>query len=338
MLQQTQVRTAVPYWERWMRELPNLGALAETGSERLHKLWEGLGYYTRVRNMQKAARVILEDHGGVFPARFEDVLALPGVGRYTAGAICSICYNQPAPILDGNVIRVLARVFGVAGDVREKETRAELWRLAEELVREAARLAGREGERALAVPGGACCSHLNQSLMELGALVCAPVNPLCESCPVAGWCVAFQAGRVDELPRKGRRPETTHRRFAVVVAGNRGRFLVRQRPAGVVNGHLWEFPNLELTTAKESASAAVMKWLGVGCDQVQKAGLLKHVITRYSITLEVVRVSGLTSSNAVAEGRWLPVRRLNELPFSSAHKRILKRVVEAPAMTGNAAR
>ena len=134
MLQQTQVKTVLPYWNRWMRELPTIRSLANASPERIHKLWEGLGYYTRVRNMQRAARVIVEKRGGRFPEKFDDVLALPGVGRYTAGAICSIAFNQPAAALDGNVIRVLTRIFGVSNSPREKQTNALLWQLAESLV------------------------------------------------------------------------------------------------------------------------------------------------------------------------------------------------------------
>src|SRR5213082_3345202 len=122
MLQQTQVKTVVPYWERWMRALPDLAALAKARPERLHKLWEGLGYYRRVRNMQTAARLVRDRHDGKFPERFEDVLELPGIGRYTAGAICSIAFDQPTPILDGNVIRVLTRVFGIEGDPHASAT------------------------------------------------------------------------------------------------------------------------------------------------------------------------------------------------------------------------
>ena len=140
MLQQTQVKTVWPYWERWMRALPTIGALAEARPVRIHKLWEGLGYYTRVRNMQRAAQVIVGQHGGRFPEDFDAVLALPGIGRYTAGAICSIAFNQAKPVLDGNVIRVLTRLFGVGGDPRAKATNARLWALAEELVQCAARV------------------------------------------------------------------------------------------------------------------------------------------------------------------------------------------------------
>src|SRR5690242_5839287 len=139
MLQQTQVKTVIPFWERWMKRLPTIKSLGRARSQTIHKLWEGLGYYTRVRNIQKAARVILREHGGRFPTEYENVLALPGIGRYTAGAICSIAFNQPTPILDGNVIRVLTRLFGIGGDPKEKEINQLLWQKAEALVAEAGR-------------------------------------------------------------------------------------------------------------------------------------------------------------------------------------------------------
>ncbi len=271
MLQQTQVKTVLPYWERWMLDLPTIQAAANASPDKIHKLWEGLGYYTRVRNLQKAARLIVEKHDGKFPDNFDDVLVLPGIGRYTAGAICSISFNQPTPILDGNVIRVLTRVFGIWENPREKKTNAQLWRLAEELVSCARteRWGETTGEPASThqnkmttaredqpSPGyGATgarptenknCSHLNQSLMELGALVCTPRNPQCPICPVKKLCVAFRENRVGELPNLGKRTVTTARRFIAFVIERNGKFLVRQRPAGVVNAHLWEFPNVEV--------------------------------------------------------------------------------------------
>ena len=274
MLQQTQVKTVIPYWERWMRELPTIEATASASPDKIHKLWEGLGYYTRVRNLQKAARQIIAQHAVIskprrrrgnesqtkkeletslvvsykFPNDFDDVLALPGIGRYTAGAICSIAFNQPTPILDGNVIRVLTRIFGIGENPREKKTNTKLWLLAEALVGRAA------CSRFIGVPSlprrgrdtAPYHSFLNQSLMELGALVCTPRNPQCQICPANKLCVAFRQNRVGELPNLGRRTATTARRFIAFVIERSGKFLVRQRPAGVVNAHLWEFPNVEV--------------------------------------------------------------------------------------------
>ncbi|HAV62375.1 MAG TPA: hypothetical protein DCY13_08435, partial [Verrucomicrobiales bacterium] len=186
MLQQTQVKTVIPYFERWMKALPDVEALAACPSDQLHKLWEGLGYYTRVRNMQKAAREIVEQHEGNFPTAHPDILALPGIGRYTAGAIASIAFDQPQPIVDGNVIRVLARLFAIGGDPKEKTTSERFWSQATELV-ELARTSKRKGgipvaPDALRFSGG--CSLLNQALMELGATICTPANPACDRCPV----------------------------------------------------------------------------------------------------------------------------------------------------------
>jgi len=209
MLQQTQVKTVIPYFERWMRELPTVTAFAKAKPERVLKLWEGLGYYRRARHAQKAAQLIVRDFGGQFPEKFEDVLALPGIGRYTAGAICSLAFNAPTPILDGNVIRVLTRVYGVTGNPRDKKVNAELWSLAESLVAAAQ-------DR----------SSLNQGLMELGALVCAPRDPKCEVCPVRDLCDARRTNRVHLLPMLDKRPAATRRRFAAFIVRKDNRFLV----------------------------------------------------------------------------------------------------------------
>jgi len=338
MLQQTQVKTVIPYWERWMRELPTVQAAAKASPARIHKLWEGLGYYTRVRNLQKAAQEIVKKDGGRFPQTFDTVLALPGIGRYTAGAICSIAFNQPTPILDGNVIRVLTRVFGIGENPREKKTNTRLWQLAEGLVLHASRFTYHvsrpksrtrtrdEDEKAYA------CSHLNQSLMELGALVCTPRNPQCEICPVKKLCVAYRQNRVEELPNLGKREAATTRYFVAFVVERNGRFLVRQRPAGVVNAHLWEFPNAE---ADSSSVKGVFKSIfGFAPPALQPLCTVKHSITRYRITLEAfhVRFGGrISTTPKICQARsvrpselgvWQTPAQMNRLAFASAHKKL----------------
>jgi A/G-specific adenine glycosylase len=333
MLQQTQVKTVIPYWKRWMRELPTIEAVAKARSEKIHKLWEGLGYYTRARNLQKAAKQILEKHDGKFPRNFDDVLALPGIGRYTAGAICSIAFNQPTPILDGNVIRVLTRVFGIGKNPREKKTNAQLWRLAKELVaqvesspsicrrrRKESHSTSISSQRLLT--SSPTCANLNQSLMELGALVCTPRNPQCMKCPVKKLCVALREGSIGELPNLGKREAATARHFVAFVVERNGRFLVRQRPAGAVNAHLWEFPNVEIGARlsepqhtrlpsiagkisvidgkrmccgsedprSKAAANAAMEALGFAPKELTPLCTVKHSITRYRITLEALRV------------------------------------------------
>ena len=317
MLQQTQVKTVIPFWNRWMQELPTIEAAANASPDKLHKLWEGLGYYTRVRNLQKAAQVIVEKHGGKFPEKFEEVLALPGIGRYTAGAICSIAFNQPTPILDGNVIRVLTRLFGIAENPKEKKTNARLWQLAEELVGRAVLCPPRRGEDTAPYR----CSHLNQSLMELGALVCTPRNPQCEICPVKKLCGAFKENRVDELPNLGKRETATARHFIAFAVECGGKFLVQQRPAGVVNAHLWEFPNVEVTDTKPDATTEFQKLFGVKPKAVQPLRTVKHSITRYRITLEAFSVS-LAKRPAKMAGLWLAAKDFDSLAFASAHKKL----------------
>ncbi len=305
MLQQTQVKTVIPFWNRWLRELPTIEAAAKAPSEKIHKLWEGLGYYTRVRNLQKAAQVIVEKHGGKFPEKFDDVLALPGIGHYTAGAICSIAFNQPKPILDGNVIRVLTRIFGIGENPKEKMTNARLWKLAEELVQNSK----------------SDCSHLNQSLMELGALVCTPRNPQCLICPVKKLCVAFKENRLEELPSLGKRVAATARTFFAFVIERNGKFLIQQRPVGIVNAHLWEFPNFEINADQIEPMEFFQKQFSVAAKNLQPLCTIKHSITRYRITLEAfhVRLKKIPLKPAQV---WLAPEEFDSVAFASAHKKL----------------
>ncbi len=332
MLQQTQVKTVIPYWERWMRELPTLQSLAAAKSETIHKLWEGLGYYTRVRNLQKAARQITAQHAGEFPRAHEAILDLPGIGRYTAGAISSIAYNEPRPILDGNVIRVLTRLFGLAENPRGKSTNEKLWRLAAQLVTAAAKSPPSASplsptQHGIRNPSIPACSHLNQSLMELGALICAPQQPKCPLCPVRPHCVAHRARRVHELPNLGPRPRATSRRFAAFVIKQRGRLLVRQRPAGAVNARLWEFPNLDLAPGQTNLRHLARKTLGLTLGNLRKLLTVKHSITRHRITLDAYHADLVIqpdSGKTTARNRRLKLDQLNLLAFTGAHKKILK--------------
>jgi A/G-specific adenine glycosylase len=335
MLQQTQVKTVIPFWNRWLRELPTIEAAAKAPSEKIHKLWEGLGYYSRVRNLQKAAQQIVksgkrkaESGNSIcqFPEKYEDVLALPGIGRYTAGAICSIAFNQPTPILDGNVIRVLTRIFGIAKNQKEKKTNTRLWQLAAELVSHAKT----QGAQSRKIPGFAAfaplrennsCSYLNQSLMELGALVCTPRSPQCLICPVKKLCVAFKENRVDEFPNLGKRAAATARTFFAFVIERDGKFLVQQRPVGIVNAHLWEFPNFETNGKKKDAKEIFDSAFDFKTAKFQPLRIIKHSITRYRMTLEGFHVS-LKNSPKKSAGVWLSPKEFDSLAFSSAHKKL----------------
>jgi A/G-specific adenine glycosylase len=318
MLQQTQVKTVIPYWERWMQTLPTIESLAAASPEKIHKLWEGLGYYTRVRNMQKAAQEIIAKHNGCFPEDFKSILALQGIGRYTAGAIASIAFNEPQPILDGNVIRVLTRLHGIAENPRDKLTNEKLWKLAGALVAAAPQSPPRNLQNH-------ACSHLNQSLMELGALICTPRQPKCLLCPVSQPCEAFRIGKVEALPNLGERTIATTRRFFAYVLEHRGRFLVRQRPAGIVNAHLWEFPNFEVTALRNPDPRQIAEAnFGFASKSLAPLHSVKHSITRYRITLEVFQNKLITLPKKINfNAQWHTLEDLHHLPFPSAHKKIV---------------
>lgn len=309
MLQQTQVKTVIPYWEHWMRELPDIASLAAADPDRVLKLWEGLGYYTRVRNLQKAADVIVREHLGKFPRRFEDVLGLPGIGRYTAGAICSIAFHEPRPILDGNVIRVLTRIFGIAEDPRERTTNAKLWSLADQLAQ---------------VAGPRHCSNLNQSLMELGALICTPRQPRCEACPVRRRCVALKTGKVARLPNIGARTPSIARSAVAFVFQQGDKFFVRRRAPGVVNARLWEFPNADVPRADADPLEVLRKEFGVSPESITPLTVVRHSIMQQRITLKAFYLPiDRRDVGRLADGRWLSRVGLERLAFPSAHRKLL---------------
>lgn len=306
MLQQTQVKTVIPYWERWMRTLPTVESFAKAKPNKYLKLWEGLGYYARVHNAQKAAQIIVANHSGRFPMEHDRILALPGIGRYTAGAICSIAFNQPTPIVDGNVIRVLARVFGIEGNPKDKFVNAEIWKLAENLVKLSANVSTQNS-----------VSHFNQSLMELGALICTPRAPQCTTCPLQKNCVALRTNRVEELPAIEKRQAATPRKFAAFVISKNNRWLVQQRPTGVVNARLWEFPNVEIpVTAKRLPNDIPFT------ATTEPAFTIRHTITRYRIQMDVY--NGTAKANL--SGKWVSQNELKKLAFSSAHRQIADRI------------
>jgi A/G-specific adenine glycosylase len=319
MLQQTQVKTVIPYWERWMRALPTIADLAAADSQTLHKLWEGLGYYNRVRNLQKAARLIVSEQSGQFPSDYEAILNLPGVGRYTAGAISSIAFNLPHAILDGNVIRVLTRLFGIAENPREKTTNELLWNIAQELVTAAANTQH-------ATRNTSSCSYLNQSLM---ALICTPKQPKCTHCPVRKQCEAHRTNRTEQIPNLGPRVAATERRFVAFVIEHQDKYLVRQRPAGQVNAHLWEFPNVEVFTPDFSPAKLAKEHLGMRVKELHEFCTIRHTITRYRITLQAFKASPhsgirkMRNQNELSTMYWFSPSELDDRPFTSAHRKIL---------------
>ena len=326
MLQQTQVKTVIPYWTRWMQKLPDIASLARAGEPRVLKLWEGLGYYTRARNLQKAARIVAQKYQNQFPQDFPEILELPGIGRYTAGAIASIAYNQARPILDGNVIRVLTRFCGIRQNPRDKTANQMLWRLAEELVDEAsaptfAALIPNTETRMIA----GSCSGLNQALMELGALVCTPAHPQCDACPLSPQCVARRRNLTDVIPNVGPRTRSTARDFVAFVVRRDKKLFVRQRGAKGVNARLWEFPNIETTFSRLNPRTLAKRELGFDSGPLKRLTVIQHSITRYRIAVQVFAGEPTMGTNVSSlKGAWKNPRELKALAFSSAHRKILE--------------
>ncbi|MGY8673231.1 MAG: A/G-specific adenine glycosylase [Verrucomicrobiia bacterium] len=321
MLQQTQVKTVIPYWNRWMKQLPDVGRLARARESTILKLWEGLGYYSRVRNAQRAAQQIVDTPGGTFPKSTVEILELPGIGRYTTGAIASIAYNESAPILDGNVIRVLTRLLGIDGDPKQKEVNERLWAAAADLVATAGRLRQAPTDTSLKFSGW--CSVFNQGLMELGATVCTPKQAKCTVCPLREECHAYAEGNVDQLPNTATRAKTTRRFFGTFVIRNGKEFLVRQRPVGEVNSGFWEFPNVECESADIEPKIALKELMAARVMDLQHLRDIHHSITRYRIQQRIF--TGKTKARSAPSGTcWRTAEDLARLPFVSAHRKLFR--------------
>lgn len=317
MLQQTQVQTVIPYWERWLHKYPTVQALAAAKLPAVLKGWEGLGYYSRARNLYQAARLIVTQFQGRLPDRYADLLSLPGIGRYTAGAICSIAFNQPVPVLDGNVIRVLTRLFGINQNPRQAAVNKHLWKMAEDLVVQASQVK---------VKGRRSCADLNQSLMELGAVICTPRQPQCRACPLGRICLAGRQGNPEQYPAGKSKVPLTRLQWSCFLVQCQGRYLVRQRPRRTVNAELWEFPTAELAGLPEAdVAAAARTALGFVPPGIHFAGAFRHHITRYQILVRVYRVAVSNPSRFERQGQWLELAELIQRPLAGAHKKIFQR-------------
>jgi len=311
MLQQTQVDTVVPYYERFLARFPTVEALAAAPLEDVLKLWEGLGYYSRVRNLHAAARQVVAQHGGQIPGTFEALLTLPGVGRYTAGAVASIAFGHDVPAVDGNVRRVLARVFAVREDVSRSAVQRNMEALAENLL----------------PPGRA--GAFNEALMELGATVCTPHAPKCDRCPLHALCQAHAAGEQASLPVKRARRRTPHYDVAAAVTvGQDGRVLVAQRNASDMLGGLWEFPGgkrEEGETLPECLAREMQEELDVAVEVGEPLTVVKHAYTHFRITLHAFRcriIAGEPRCLDCAAFRWASLPELDALPMSVADRKI----------------
>ena len=319
MLQQTQVAAVIGYFDRFTKAFPTVADLAAASEHDVLRLWEGLGYYRRARQLHKAAQTIVADHGGVFPSEPDAVRNLPGIGRYTAGAILSIAFNQHEPILEANTVRLLSRLLAYHGDPLARDGQQLLWEFAEHLV---------PAEE----PG-----LFNQALMELGALVCTPRNPKCEACPAAKLCPTRRLGLQAEIPRpKAKRAFEAVREAAVLLSKADGRFLIVQSAAGERWGGLWDFPRYAIDAEQPAGAVAELQaklkaTLGLEADIGDLRTTLKHGVTRFRITLdayEATLLSGRLKVQGFAAARWVRKSELAEYPLNVTARKLAQLVTK----------
>lgn len=316
MLQQTQVTTVIPYFERFTAQFPTVRHLAEADESEVLRLWEGLGYYRRARQLHAAARQIVQQHGGQFPTDPAAVRALPGVGRYTAGAILSIALGQPEPILEANTIRLFARLLAFQGATHDKQGQTLLWAMAQAIVTRHE-------------PG-----ILNQALMELGSEVCGNGTPRCEVCPVRSLCRGYEKGLQGELPRKREKLQFEYRTEVAVVLRRRDRVLLLEQPEGGRWAGLWDFPRFQVfsenqTNLHQEILQNLHQKTGLTVALGEHLKTIRHGVTRYKITLEcfdaTVR-SGRLNLKSVADEQhaWLLPAELESYPLSTTGRKLAR--------------
>lgn len=286
MLQQTQVATVIPYYRRFLARFPDIAALAAAGEDEVLALWSGLGYYSRGRNLHRAARLIAERHGGEFPREFADIQALPGIGRSTAAAVSAFAFGRRCAILDGNVKRVLARCFGIEGYPGDKAVENALWALAESLL-----------------PQDGIESY-TQGLMDLGATLCTRGRPRCGDCPLSEPCVARRNGRTAELPQRKARPALPEKQTAMLVLLDGGEILLEKRPPMGIWGGLWSLP--EVAMDADPAQAALERY-GVEARDFDALPIVQHTFTHFRLHIQPLRaeVVRLRSEARQCGAMWL---------------------------------
>lgn len=322
MLQQTQVQTVIPYYEKWLKRFPDLVSLAEAPEAEVMKYWAGLGYYRRARMLHKAAKTVLEKSGGEVPSDPAALLELPGIGRYTAGAIASIAFGAKAPILDGNVIRILSRIFALKEDISAPASLKKFWEISSSILPEKD-------------PG-----DFNQAMMELGATVCLPQNPKCAVCPVSGSCKAFAMKEPESFPVNRKKERLEKIKSAAVVFRKNGKVLLEKQPSEARWGGLWMFPH-----GKDKTS--VLKKFGLEKETVKHRLRLFHGFTKYKVQLDVfeggwqpggwrgggschekhpVRATRLALSSCSL--KWVRIRDLKRFALPAPHRKICEGLLD----------
>lgn len=322
MLQQTQVDQAIPYYERFLKKFPTVQRLAQAPLTRVLDSWSGLGYYSRAKNLHAAAQLVCREYAGALPSEVADLLKLPGIGRYTAGAVASIAFDRPAPILDGNVIRVLSRYLAIEADPRQPAMQKRLWQVAGQLVSE--KLAG----------------DFNQALMECGALICTPRQPACARCPLKSGCLAFRRNLQELIPPT--RIQLARKEIPYVcgiIENAAGAVLIARRPLEGLLPGLWEFPGGEKKPnepARQALTRLLRERLHLSAAAGQPLGKITQLLSHRRLTIQAFTCSidgkPLTQSSVYLETRWVRKQDLQKVAFTAgmlAISKIKKRLDEA---------
>ncbi len=314
MLQQTQVETALPYYTQWLKTFPTIASLAKADEKKVLKMWQGLGYYSRARNLHANAKLIMDKYKGIFPKDFDTLLSLKGIGRYTAGAIASIAFNETRPIVDGNVLRVLSRVFAVNKSIDIPKNKDWFWLKEEELI-----------------PHGKA-RFFNQAVMELGALICAKQNPLCGRCPIQNHCLAFKQNKAQSFPVRNPRKKIVKIHAASLILHKNEKFLIQKRPVGKIMGGLWEFPEWKLSRNRFLSKRALRSKmdetlkndLGIEGSDLRYLSSIKRSYTHHLETLEVfyLKTDAEVKTINTWPKAWVSQEDFKKYPFSSAHAKI----------------
>jgi A/G-specific adenine glycosylase len=318
MLQQTRVETVIPYFEKWMRLFPNVRMLAEASEHDVLNAWEGLGYYSRARNLHKAAKIVTDDHNGELPRDLDALRKLPGIGRYTVGAIASLAFGMDEPALDGNLKRVYARLFDISEPVDSTAGEKILWRLAKENL-----------------PGGRA-GDFNQAMMDLGAMICLPKKPRCLICPLMRLCKARRNGVQELRPVMKPKKEAPHYIHAAGVIVKRGRVLLAKRPSKGLLGGMWEFPNGRVEGDPAEGLAKALK-TGYGLRLRAKRGgsilkndemgIVRHAYTHFGVTVHVFKCE-LSDGLKAGSLKWISLGELDDYPMGWVDRQIARIVSE----------
>lgn len=317
MLQQTQVDTVIPYFNRFLEAFPTVEALAKADLQEVLKRWEGLGYYSRARNLHKAASVLVNDYQSTLPADYKEIQKIPGIGPYCAAAITSIAYGNPVPVVDGNVLRVFTRFWGIDDDIRNAKVRDLLF---EKLTPP--------------VEMSKDPSSFNQGIMELGALICKPKSPNCKDCPISADCVALAQNRVAELPFKSKQAPTPHHHIGVAIIWKDDKVLIGKRKDDGFLGGLWEFPGgkqKNKEAIEDTVRREVKEETGLDIALRDLKMTVKHAYSHFKITLHAYEadwVSGDAKPLSADELRWVEIDALDAFPFPKANKKVLESLVQ----------